>query len=131
MTTRVILKGNSNVDIFGIDGSLPLNIGDIFKYKAAEPSEHTIEKATFQIKHFENSEWDRYKAKDIERKMKNSLSQFEKWGEGVRLIVVDKEVSVYRNSNFLQEDVLSTFVYLYVEIYDEAYIRDKKLEQII
>ena len=131
MTTKVILKGNPDSIIFSIDESLPLNIGDIFSYKAAEPNERIIEKAIFQIKRFEESEWDKYKAKDIERKMSISRSHFEKWGAGVKFIIVNKEVSIYRSSDFLQDDVIKSAAYLYVEIYDESYIRNKKLEQIL
>lgn len=131
MTTRVILKGSPNVNIFDMDESLPLNVGDIFGYKAAEPNKSTIERAIYQIESFEKSEWDKYKGKIIERKMKAGQSHFEKWGEGVRFIIIDKEVSVYRSSNFLDENVLSASVYLYVDIYDEAYIRNKKIEEVL
>jgi len=129
MTTKVILKGNPDSTIFSIDESLPLNIGDIFSYKAAEPNERIIESALFQIKRFEESQ--KYKARNIEGKMTISRTHFEKWGAGVKFIIVNKEVSIYRSSDFLQDDVIKSSVFLYVEVYDESYIRNKKLEQIL
>lgn len=138
MKTIVLLKSDipntPHTKLFEIDGALSLNVGDTFRYKAAEPSENTIEISQRKIKYIEENEdetWGKYKIQDIQRKMDLSRDHFEKWGEGTTLVVESKDVSVYRGSNFLNDNVINTTVYLYVDVYDESYIRNKNIEQVL
>lgn len=136
MKTIVLLKSDipntPHTRLFEIEDTLPLNVGDIFTYRASEPSKNSIETAQRRIANFENpTGWDKFKIQDIQRRMDMSHDQFEKWGSGVELVVDEKKISVYRGSDFLNDNVISTTVQLYVDIYNEAYIRNKRIEQVL
>jgi len=140
MKTIVLLHSNipntPHTKLFEIDGAMPLNVGDTFRYKASEPNKTAIETAQSKIKYIEENNqphpsWGKYKIQDIQRKMDISRDHFEKWGEGVKFVVESKDVSVYRGSDFLNDNVINTTIYLYVDVYDESYIRNKKIEEVL
>ncbi len=126
MRTTVILAGKN---LFELNESLSLNKGDIFTYLAQEPNKKNIE--VVNRKSIDGDIWSKFRIEDMQRKMKTSQEHFEKFGTGVKLIVIDKFVHVQRNPNFLDNHLFTTSTRLIVDIYDENFIRNKKLEQII
>jgi len=123
MTTKFILD---NKEIFYIEGALPLSVGDIFSFTTGDVEEKNYNG-------FGNSPEDHEFLKErYYRRLKNAKDQFEKFGEGVKLIVTEREISVGNIPTYnLDNPTKYCSVKLNVEIYDESYIRNEKLKKIL
>lgn len=129
MMSSMATNSLAGKNLFELNESLSLNKGDIFTYLAQEPNKKNIE--VVNRKSGDGDIWSKFRIEDMQRKMKTSQEHFEKFGTGVKLIVIDKFVHVQRNPNFLDNHLFTTSTRLIVDIYDENFIRNKKLEQII
>jgi len=143
MLSSMATNSLAGKSLFELNESLSLNKGDIFTYLAQEPNKKNIEVVNRKSGDGERAQnvfpqlekvmdiWSKFRIEDMQRKMKTSQEHFEKFGTGVKLIVIDKFVHVQRNPNFLEDNLFTTSTRLIVDIYDENFIRNKKLEQII
>jgi hypothetical protein len=135
MATFVYFNRNS---IIHTKDDLNLNIGDIFDYDCSKISESDLVKA-IEIetrKFFTGSEKiQNMQTASVTRKF-NSLKEEEELfrNKNIKFIVVSKSKSIFHDlvdSLHDSYDSIEMNTRISVEIYDESYIRDKKLNELI
>jgi hypothetical protein len=140
MTTTVRLNKKR---FFEAKGNLPLNIGDVFSYIGDETDylSSKIDNITERINQdpYSSDDSKSYSLKHLSNSIERIKEHHEKYVNATdritKFIVVDKSVTFNHqmdltNRGFI-EDHIGCHCSIDIELYDQSYIRNKKMEQLL
>jgi hypothetical protein len=124
--------------LFSTDNILPLNVGDVFNYKCSKSRNLDIKVSnlTNKISSYSSNEVRENQLNYLIRNMMTIKEHEELYTNGsVKFIVVSKSIDLnheldLNTHSLIKDDIICT-CYIDVELYDQSYIRNKKMEQIL